>query len=399
MFDIITETENLKGGAVKFGTENERGLLNRLGSPDRKYKIVHVAGTNGKGSVAEYISRALIAAGIKTGTFVSPAVMDFSDQIKINGIPLSRGQTEKYLGRAFAERGDCTSFEVLTAAALSAFADEGCSYAVVECGMGGLYDATNAVHSKELAVITSIGLEHTAFLGDTIEKICAHKAGIIKNCPAVISALQPPEAVKYFKNIPRAIFADRPAEIISSDFDGQSFLYGGEKFTIQMAGFAQVYNAAAAIEGARILGIGEKYIREGIASARLEGRLQRVVSGGRTFIVDGCHNPQSFTPLKRALSAFPPGEVTVVFGCLSDKDIEGNLGEIKGLAHRIIAVKPNSPRAMELGKIYAACKKYFADATTADGVAAALESSGGTTVVCGSFTLVKEALNWIGKRL
>lgn len=395
---VFEDIERLNGGKMNFGTERTRALLDALGSPDDRLKIIHIAGTNGKGSAAEYISRTLAAAGRKVGTFTSPPVLDCSEQFSIDGKPLCAEKAEKYMEKAYAAAENCTSFEVTTAAALYAFAQEGCEYAVVECGLGGLLDATNAVRKKELAVITSIGLEHTAVLGATLEEICAHKSGIIRGCPAVVSALQPEAVLSYFKKL-NVIFADKPLEILTSGFSGQSFLYGGDKFEIKMAGFAQAYNAAVAIEAARLLKIPENAIRTGLSAAFLAGRLQYFKAGGNEYIVDGSHNPASFAPLAAELKKYDPEKVTLIFGCLSDKDIESNLSALEGLAGRIFAVQPKSPRAMDIDKIYSACKKRFPAAEVAESVSSALEKSDGAVVVCGSFTLVKEAVSWIEKRL
>ena len=361
------------------GTYVTRSILNNLGSPDDKLKIIHIAGTNGKGSTAEFFTRILIAAGKKVGTFTSPAVYSFYDQFKINGNPLSAEVAEKYFERALkaAESLGATDFEIQTAGILLAFKEGGCEYAVIECGMGGLNDATNAVNKKELAIITSISLEHTAYLGNTIEEICAQKAGIIKNCPAVINDFQPSEAArKYFENI------------------GGRFAKSSGK----SAGSVQDYNAATAAEGARILGISEEAIREGIKNANLVGRVEKFSANGRDYILDGAHNPAAFEPLKRSLEYLPRSEITVVFGCLKDKDVQGNLTVLSQVADSIIAVECDSPRKMPLGEIEKHCKKYFGNVCTAGSVSDALDKAYTKTVaVCGSFTLLKEAKLWIEK--
>lgn len=398
MTGVFENTYRLNGGKMNFGTERTRALLDKLGSPDDRLKIIHIAGTNGKGSVAEYLTEILIAAGRKAGTFTSPAVLDYFEQFRICGKPVGREKLENYMEKAYAQAEGCTSFEATAAAAIYAFAEEGCEYAVIECGLGGLLDATNAVRRKEIAVITSIGLEHTAVLGATLEEICAHKSGIINGCPAVVSALQPEAVLSYFKKL-NVIFADKPLEILRSGFSGQSFLYGGEQFEIKMAGFAQAYNAAVAIEAARLLKIPENAIRTGLSAAFLAGRLQYFKAGDNEYIVDGSHNPSSFAPLAAELKKYGPEKVTLIYGCLSDKDIEGNLGALEGLAGRIFAVQPKNPRAMDIDKIYSACKKRFPAAEIAESVSRALEKSDGAVVVCGSFTLVKEAVRWIEKRL
>ena len=195
---------------INQGTAVTRALLDRLSSPDDALKIIHIAGTNGKGSTAEFFTSILISAGKKTGTFTSPQVYGFYDQFRIDGKSLSPEKAESYFGRALkcAEGLGATDFEIQTAGILLAFKEEGCEYAVIECGMGGLGDATNAVNAKELAVITSVSLEHTAYLGDTAEKICVRKAGIIKNCPAVINAYQPYESAERYLRNTGGIFAD-----------------------------------------------------------------------------------------------------------------------------------------------------------------------------------------------
>lgn len=366
---------------IKPGTAVTRKILDNLNSPDDGLKIIHVAGTNGKGSTAEYFTRILIAAGKKVGTFTSPAVYDFYDQFRIDGAPLSEEVAEKYFGQAFkaAEGLGATDFEIQTAGTILAFKEEGCEWAVIECGMGGLNDATNAINKKQLAVITSISLEHTQYLGNTIEEICAQKAGIIKNCPAVINDFQPSEAArKYFE-----------------DIGGRFAKLSG----LPEAGNLQRYNAATAAEGAKILGIPDEAIREGIKNAQLNGRGEKITANGREYILDGAHNPEAFAPLCDYLSGVPREKVTVIFGCLNDKDVDGNLAALAPVAANVIAVECDSPRKMPLEKIEKSCRKRFKNVTTAQSVTHALNSAfTQTVVVCGSFTLLKEAKRWIDKR-
>lgn len=381
-----------KKGMV-FGVERTRAILNGLGSPDDRLKIIHIAGTNGKGSTAEYIANILFAAGRNTGVYTSPAVYDIREQYRING-----GDADENLLRdSFAavlntEAGrEATRFEVETAAAVYAFAQAGCEYAVLECGMGGLSDATNAVNGKEIAVITSISLEHTKFLGDTVKKICAQKAGIIKNCPAVVSALQPPEVLEFFGQ-KGAIFPDIP-QILNNN--GTSFLYGGEEYALSMCGAAQPYNASLAIKAAEILKIDGRFY-SAVQNAKLPGRNELINKNGATYWLDGAHNPASVAMLCQSLKGTRP---TVIYGCLSDKDVDKCVKGLAAVAKRLIAVQPDSPRAMDIDRIYSTCKKYFCSAERADSVAEALEKADGSPVaVCGSFTLLKEAKQWIEKR-
>ena len=384
---------------VKWGTAVTRKILDSLGSPDDSLKIIHIAGTNGKGSTAEFFTQILIAAGKKVGTFTSPAVYDFYDQFRIDGKSMSEEVAERYFERALSVSEDLqpTDFEIQTAGVLHAFKEEGCEYAVIECGMGGLNDATNAINRKELAVITSVSLEHTGYLGNTVAEICAQKAGIIKNCPTVINHFQPSEEARnYFKQI-GGYFANRITYA-----GGNIFWYCDREYELSALGACQVYNAATAIDGAKILGIPEAAIYEGIKNTKPAGRLDIINANGREYILDGAHNPMAFEPLHAYLGGSHGAEyaedVTIVFGCLKDKDVDGILQRLAGLADRIIAVHCPSVRAMDVEKTVNACKKYFYDVSCAESVSDALNRAyGKTVVVCGSFTILKEAREWIEK--
>ena len=368
-----------------FSTEPTRKILDRLGSPDKKLKIIHIAGTNGKGSTAEFFTNVLVFAGKKTGTFTSPAVYSYNDQFRIDGTPLSDKHIENYFGqaRAVSEGINASEFEIETAGALYAFYKEGCEWAVIECGMGGLTDATNAVFRKELAVITSVSLEHTGYLGNTVTEICRHKAGIIKNCPLVVNSYQTDEAKRYFAKL-GAVFADVK-------------LCGG--FEISVNGNLQAYNAATAIAGAKILGFDDSAVYGGIKNTHPRGRLENFEVCGRSIILDGAHNPAAFEPLADFIRR-RAGKKIIIFGCLSDKDIDGNLGYLKGLADGITAVECPGPRARSLSETSSVCRKYFKDVKTALSITEALDTADAPTVaVCGSFTLLKEAKEWIEKRL
>ncbi len=382
---------NIRIVMKSFSTAPTRRILDGLKRPDTKLKIIHIAGTNGKGSTAEFFTQILISANKKVGTFTSPEVYSFYDQFRIDGVPLDEETFSKYRQRVLPFAEGASEFEIQTATAILCFAEEGCEYAVIECGMGGLNDATNAVENKALAVITSVSLEHTAFLGKTVKEICVQKSGIIKNCPVIVNAHQSAEAREFFRGCK---FADDVDEV----FDG-GFIYGGKKFELNAEGCCQHLNAACAIEGAIILGIDDGAVYKGVADCRPRGRLEKFYLNGREYILDGAHNPAAFEPLKEYLCS-RGCKRTVIFGCLNDKDIDGNLKNL--IADEIIAVPCDSPRSRALEDIYSHCVKQFGKKRVkrADGVADALSmADGGIIAVCGSFTLLKEAKNWIEKRI
>ena len=386
---------------MRFGTERTRALLNALGSPDDNLKIIHVAGTNGKGSVCIYLTHILLAAGKRVGTYMTPEVYSFEEQFLIDGVPSRRcAHYISLAGRAAEELADKpTAYEIQTAAAFLMFAEEGCEYAVIECCMGGLLDTTNAVRKKILAVITSISLEHTAWLGERLERIARHKAGIIKDCPAVISQCVPEEVRGIFFSLGAAL--SMPPEYIEEGKESTTFFCGGKKYTTKMLGCKQPYNAAAAITAAKELGINADAVAAGVRRAEFAGRLQVICSRGREYILDGAHNPESMVPLAQFLKKrYSSMRRIVVYGCLRDKDIEAVLQKLEGCAEEVIAVRPNSYRAMEFDKILSACEAAFPLVQGAGSIAEALESAdGGVVAVCGSFTILKEAREWIERGL
>ncbi len=387
----------------KYGTERCERLLKLTGNPDSKLKIVHIAGTNGKGSTAEYISSVLVAAGKKTGTFTSPQVFCHGEQFRVDRVQLTaekiRGYIDEVKKAALNMRDEPSPFEIETAAAILAFYKEGCEYAVIECGLGGRDDATNAISKKEVAVITSVSLEHTAELGPTLKDICLAKSGIIRNCPVVVPSCMTGEAKRFFGRFDPVIAGEGLTPLASEDGeDGQRFRYKGAEYRIKMLGEAQLYNAATAVEVCRLLGIEERYISEGLGEAELAGRIQIIKRGGRTFILDGAHNPGAAEALSGFLKGYGVTEGELVFGCLSDKDADGLAEILSPHFIRAVLFEPDSPRAMPLKKMLCAFSGRI-DTLTAASVGEALDKTEADTVaVCGSFTILKEAEEWINRR-
>lgn len=406
MYDenIIKTIKNYEVKGSRYGLESTRSLLNALGSPDGALKTVHVAGTNGKGSTCEYITQILVAESKKVGTFTSPEVYSYAEKFKINGVPLQEQKLKKYLSQSYYAslqfQVKPTAFEVETAAALLAFKTEGCEYCVLECGLGGLFDATNAINKKELAVITSIGLEHTQILGDTLQKICTQKSGIIKNCPCIVSVYQPSEALNYFK-LKGASFAGEDLIKTETCKNFQTFIYRGEQYKINMLGTPQLYNAATAIEVGKFLNISDSAIKRGLNNAKLLGRVEVISSplSNEVYVLDGSHNPDSFYPLCEYVKEQNISDSCLIYGCLSDKDVKTSAQILSECFNKVYAVSPQSYRAMDVNLISSALKKYFKQVKVCQSVSQALcEAEEKFVAVCGTFTFLKEAKEWIEKR-
>jgi dihydrofolate synthase/folylpolyglutamate synthase len=264
----------------------------------RKMKYIHIAGTNAKGSVSEYLYQILLAGGISCGVFTSPHLFSPCERMRMNGKEISGGDYEKYMRAAKGGDGEHL-FRVWTRAALRWFADNNAEAAVIEAGIGGKKDSTNAVDS-EVAVITPISLDHTRILGDTVEKIARDKCGIIKQGAVVITYGQEKSVMK----IIQAVCRRKGAKLVTvgeygikdAGLNGQVFDYKGMKgLFISAVSPHQAENACAAIEAALALGIGEKAVRQGLQTAVLPARVQ---IAGPGLVVDGGHNPAAIEELK-----------------------------------------------------------------------------------------------------
>ena len=256
----------LKKGIV-LGLENMRELMRRLGDPQDELKYVHVAGTNGKGSVIAYLYSALSGAGYRVGRYISPAVYSYRERMEVNGEPVSREKFAAYVTRIAEVIDEIVKegkphpsvFEIETAAAFLYFRDEKCDLVLMEVGMGGDLDATNIISTTVLSILVSISMDHTAFLGNTLGEIAEKKAGIIKPNSHMVTVKQQPEAEAVIRricaeqNVPYEAADRDSAEVLEASITGQTFLYKGEKYTISLAGAYQKENAVAALRALEIL--------------------------------------------------------------------------------------------------------------------------------------------------
>lgn len=331
-----------------YGLDTMRGLMNRLGNPEDSLRIIHIAGTNGKGSTVAFLAAILESAGYKVGAYTSPALgKSYCENIKINGKQIEEtaaAPIEQKINTCAAEARLAPShFEIETAVAFLYFKDQSVDYAIIECGLGGRFDATNIIKKPALAVITSIGLDHTEMLGNTIEEIRWHKEGIIKDgCPFV--------RAEDIKDI----------EIKKTDITEQIFSYGGyNDLVIHLGGAYQPQNACLALEAAQKLGIERRFIFEGLARAEWRGRMT-VIHKNPLFIVDGAHNPAGAEVLKQTVeTVFKGKRIVFIIGIFRDKDADEMFKITAPLADKIIVLDmPENQRLYRAAELSKTAAKY-----------------------------------------
>ncbi len=378
----IDEAMSFIHGTYKFGSklglENIKTLLERLGNPQENLKFVHVAGTNGKGSTSSFIANVLMKAGYKTGLYTSPYIEVFNERMRIDGVYISdqelaeitlavKNEIEKMVSEGLNHP---TEFEVVTAIAMIYFNRNHCEIVVLEVGMGGRLDATNAIDLPLVSVITPLALDHTEFLGDTIEKIAYEKGGIIKSDGITVSYPQESGAMEVIKNLceersNRLVVAPiEKARLLDDSIDGLSFEYEEMAFKLKLFAPYQMYNAVVAIEVIKILtevhgySISKSQVIEGLNETLWMGRLE-ILRRAPLTIIDGAHNPHGINGLKAAVeSVFKGQKITAVLGILEDKDIEGMLDAICPLITNVVVTKPFNPRALTAEKLAERLKKY-----------------------------------------
>lgn len=401
------------------GLARMQNLCDHLGNPEKELQCIHIAGTNGKGSLAAMTSSILTAAGYKTGLTISPYVVDFRERFQIDGemIPprTLANLTEKVLDAIDAieaEGGEKpVEFEAVTALAFLWFAREKCDLVVLETGLGGRCDATNVVPHKLVAAITKIGYDHMEVLGDTLDKIAAEKAGIIKEGTVVVNYPdQPAEAMGAILTAA----AEAHTSIITPDKDDLTLLrgkrlenridYGGYRAALGLPGTHQANHAAMAVEIALALwrefgyDISDDAILQGLADARMPARIE-VLRRHPLLLLDGCHNPDGAKMLAATLTRADFEENLVgVLGVLADKDYKDMLSDLAPCFAKIYTVTPNCPRALSAEELQKEAR-FHTDAEAADSVADAIrkavdyadENNLAGVVVCGSLYLAAEA--------
>jgi dihydrofolate synthase / folylpolyglutamate synthase len=346
---------------AKLGLERISALLEALGRPQQADRIVHVAGTNGKGSTCAMIESGLQAAGYRTGLFTSPHLVEPTERIRVNGCPVSAASFASAFERVHAcaedllrqERIDLhpTYFESVTAMALLLFRESGVEWAVLEVGLGGRLDATNAV-LPELCVIAPVDYDHEAFLGKSLESIAAEKAGILKRGVPAVFARQRPEALGVLMaraaEISAPVVRDIHAQIsgITVHRLGSEFEWAGAQVTCPLAGEHQVENAITAVAALERLGVPPEAIRRGIAQTRWPGRLERIAENPE-IVLDGAHNPAGARALAAYLERFyDPRRVWLIYGAMRDKAVAEMAASLFPRAGHVIVTAPAQARAL-----------------------------------------------------
>lgn len=405
----------------KPGLQRIKELCSGLGDPQNELKFIHVTGTNGKGSVCSMLHAILREEGYRVGLYTSPYVRSFNERIRVNGKNITNGLLAKFTQRvknvAKKMADPPTEFEIITAIAFDYFRACKCHYVILEVGMGGRLDATNIIPPPLLSIITGISIDHTAFLGDTVDKIAYEKAGIIKkNSPTLYGGESGPaeeiiaaECKKMQSTLYKTDYSS--LSVTKMSLDGSLFTYRGRAdMEIGLLGVYQPRNAAIALDAADIMiregvELSEDSIRYGLGNARWPARFE-IIGREPTIIFDGAHNPQGIDAAVDSIKTyFPDEKVIIISGVLRDKDYGRISDKISEVAHKVYTITPSSPRALS-GEEYAATfNAKGIDALPCGSVAEALSlakkeaTESGKAVFClGSLYTYCEVVEEIEKR-
>lgn len=420
----MTSAENYYHSLLTFGMmpglDRIKILLEKLGNPEKSLRCIHVAGTNGKGTVCSFIASVLTQAGYKTGLYTSPYIVDFRERIRIDNEMISETELEcvtetvrTEIEKLRSEDIIITEFEAVTAAAFLYYKNQSCDFVVLETGLGGRFDATNVIERPLASVITSVSLDHVQILGNTVSEIAYEKCGIIKNnCPVVTNSAQLPDVLKVIKeqsevNFSSLTIADVSAiKIIDDAIKGSNIFYGGRNIFVPFPGKHQTENCITALTVIDLLkeqgiAISEKAVREGIAKTRNPARCE-VVSDSPLVILDGCHNEDSAKALCEVLEKHLNGKkITALMGMMADKDIDKVLMLLLKHFDCVLTVTPSNPRAITAKELAEKINRFGTKSQSFDNIKDAYEyainsiDKNEVLIVCGSLYLCSDVYSII----
>lgn len=424
--EALEYMESLNRYGIVPGLGNITALCRSLGDPQKELKFVHIAGTNGKGSVLSYVSTILKCAGYRVGRYISPTIFDYRERIQVG----ERSITKKELVEGVMLLKEVcdglvrdglphpTPFEVETALAFWYFKKMKCDIVVLETGMGGREDATNVITDTLAAVLASISMDHMKFLGSTLEAIAGEKAGILKEGCLAVSMRQQPEAMRVIeeealkKHCPLVIADGGLAKRVRYGLERQRFDYGGFKdLEISLAGTWQIDNAVLAVETIKALSgagypVSESALRRGLLEAKWPGRFT-VLCKKPLFVADGAHNEDAARKLAQAVEFyFTNKRIIYIMGMLKDKEYEKVIGLTHGYADQIITVTPpDNPRGMKAYDLACEVAKVHPQVTAVDSLEEAVEMSfllagkEDVIVAFGSLSYLGRLMNIVKKRI
>ena len=386
------------------GLERITHMLSLLGHPERTLSCIHIAGTNGKGSVTAFLDAILSTAGYRVGRYTSPNLVRVNERMKVAGKDIDDEEMQELFSElaSVAEEtervrgGDkLTQFEIWTAAAFLWFSRKKCDYVVLETGMGGELDATNAIESNVAAVLTRIDLDHTEYLGDTVREITRTKCGIFKKDSTLRAVFTVPQeddslAVIREQASEKGLDAIVVSPLASEESNGlfETVNYRGKRITLSLAGVHQCENAALAVAVAEKMGVSEEAIIRGLSEARHPGRLE-LLQREPLLLYDGAHNPNGVRALAKTLERAGISRLTVIFACMHDKDVRESLLLLRNFASRFIfTTVQNNPRAETPTGLQARAQALGIQGETAETLAEAigmLDSE--NALICGSLYL------------
>ena len=402
--EALTYIHSLERFGSKPGLERIAALCRALGDPQDELEFIHVAGTNGKGSVSAMIAEMLRAKGLNVGLYTSPYVLRFNERITVDGTPVGDddlADTVAYVKR-FADglTEQITEFEFITAAAFTYFYNRKCDVVVLETGLGGRFDATNIIKKPRLSVITGIALDHTAVLGDTVEKIAFEKAGIVKPGAPVLYGEAGDGAAAVIAEAARA----HGSKLYRTEFDRISdvkYYADGTEFSVRgyyfpfrcgLAGEYQPRNAMTAITAAEILGLGDGEIRAGLERVKWKARFEKL-RDDPTVIYDGAHNPQGADAAVRSLRAVFGDKKPVLFtGMMRDKDCGRVARAFSDAVCLAVCVRPGNPRSIDPRELADLYRGNGIEARAFDGFSEAMSFAVGEAKKRGTFIFAAGSL-------